>query len=47
MFRKILTAVLIVTAIAAASAAVPGLILNVAHACNTPDCGGSMGLNDR
>ena len=33
MFRKILAAVLIVTAIVAASAAVPGLLENVAHAC--------------
>ncbi len=41
MFRKILAAVLIVTAIAAASAAVPGLIDNVAYACepNDPSCG--------
>lgn len=38
MFRKILAAVLIVTAIAAASAAVPGLVENVAHACNKPNC---------
>jgi hypothetical protein len=34
MFRKILAAVLIVTALAAASAAVPGRIENVANACN-------------
>jgi len=37
MFRKILAAVLIVTAIAAASAAVPGLIDNVAYACKRDD----------
>ena len=38
--RKILTAVLIVTAITAASAAgaVPSLVENVAHACNKPSC---------
>ncbi len=33
MFRKIIAAILVVTAIAAASAAVPGLIENVAYAC--------------
>jgi len=38
MFRKLLAAVLLVAAIAAASAAVPGLIDNVAYACNKPDC---------
>jgi len=37
MFRKILAAVLIVAAIAAASAAVPGLIDNVAYACSPGD----------
>jgi len=37
MFRKILAAVLIVAAIAAASAAVPGLIENVAYACTRAD----------
>jgi len=39
MFRKIFAAVLIVTAIAAASAAVPGLVENVAQACSKPSCG--------
>jgi len=34
MFRKIIAAVLIVTALAATSAAVPGLIDNVAYACD-------------
>ena len=39
MFRQIVTAVLIAVALTAATAgAVPGLILNVAHACNRPDC---------
>jgi hypothetical protein len=38
MFREILAAVLIFAAIATASAAVPGLIENVALACNSPDC---------
>jgi len=39
MFRKILAAILIVAAIAAASAAVPGLIDNVAYACQiTVNC---------
>ena len=39
MFRKILAAVLIAVALVAASAAVPGLIENVAYACDHPDCG--------
>ena len=34
MFRKILAAVLIAVALVAASAAVPGLIENVAYACD-------------
>lgn len=40
MFRKIVAAVLIVVAVACVSAAVPGLIDNVAHACpeNDPLC---------
>jgi hypothetical protein len=39
MFRKIVACLLVVAAIACASAAVPGLIENVAAACDTPDCG--------
>ena len=35
MFRRILTVVLIAVALASATAAVPGLLENVASACNT------------
>ena len=40
MFRRILTAVLIAVALASASAAIPGLLENVAQACdkNNPGC---------
>ena len=38
MFRKILAAVLIVAAIFAASAAVPGVVENVVYACDKPSC---------
>lgn len=39
MFRRILTAVLIAVALASASAAVPGLLGNVAVACPLDDPG--------
>ena len=37
MFRKIIAAILIVTAIGCASAAVPGLLENLAYACPASD----------
>ena len=39
MIRRILTAVLIAVALASASAAVPGLLENVAAACSSGDSG--------
>ena len=39
MFRRILTAVLIAVALASASAAMPGLVENVAVACDGGDSG--------
>lgn len=39
MFRRILTAALIAVALVGASAAVPGLVDNVAYACSKDDPG--------
>jgi len=39
MYRKILAAILIVAAVACGTVAVPGLVDNVAYACNARDCG--------
>lgn len=39
MLRKIIASVLIAAAIATAAVAVPGVLENVANACDRPSCG--------